>query len=130
MEEGPVMGEPVPRLLSMPPQDSVAQVVGFSKGKAAIHTLRTVAEPEHRHLHAGRAVWGLWGIVAGWASQGLRATAGVGAAAGTARGHGASGRVQALSAVGAAHPGRLRPRGDQPVHDGPPLKAQAIYGNQ
>jgi putative transposase len=39
--EGHVMGDHGPRLLSMPPQDSVAQVVGFLKGKAAIHLART-----------------------------------------------------------------------------------------
>ena len=31
----------MPRLLSIPPKDSVAQVVGFLKGKAAIHMART-----------------------------------------------------------------------------------------
>ena len=41
MEEGHVMGEHVPMLLSMPPQYSVAHVVGFIKGKAAIHLART-----------------------------------------------------------------------------------------
>jgi REP-associated tyrosine transposase len=35
------MGEHVPMLLSMPPQYSVAHVVGFIKGKAAIHLART-----------------------------------------------------------------------------------------
>jgi putative transposase len=38
---GHVMGEHVPLLLSMPPPDSVAQVVGCSKGKAAIPMART-----------------------------------------------------------------------------------------
>ena len=42
IEEGHVLGEHVHRLLSMPPQYSVAQVVGFLKGKAAIHMARTV----------------------------------------------------------------------------------------
>jgi putative transposase len=41
IEEGHVMGAHVHRLLSMPPKDSVAQVVGFIKGKAAIHIART-----------------------------------------------------------------------------------------
>src|SRR5438128_9735494 len=41
IEEGHVMGDHVPMLLSIPPQDSVAQVVGFLKGKAAIHMART-----------------------------------------------------------------------------------------
>jgi REP-associated tyrosine transposase len=41
MEEGHLRADHVHRLLSMPPQYSVAQVVGFSKGKAAIHSART-----------------------------------------------------------------------------------------
>jgi len=39
--EGHVMGDHVHMLLSIPPQYSVAQGVGFSKGKAAIHIART-----------------------------------------------------------------------------------------
>src|SRR6476661_6410791 len=39
--EGHLMAEHVPMLLAMPPKDSVAQVVGFIKGKAAIHIART-----------------------------------------------------------------------------------------
>ena len=35
------MGDHVHMLLSLPPQYSVAQVVGFIKGKAAIHIART-----------------------------------------------------------------------------------------
>jgi putative transposase len=35
------MADHVPMLLSIPPKDSVAQVVGFIKGKAAIHIART-----------------------------------------------------------------------------------------
>jgi putative transposase len=41
IEEGPLLADHVPMLLSMPPQYSVAQVVGFLKGKAAIHIART-----------------------------------------------------------------------------------------
>jgi putative transposase len=41
IEEGHVMGDHVHRLLSIPPKYSVAQVVGFIKGKAAIHIART-----------------------------------------------------------------------------------------
>src|SRR4030095_6673577 len=39
--EGHLMGEHVHMLLAIPPQSSVAQVVGFLKGKAAIHIART-----------------------------------------------------------------------------------------
>jgi putative transposase len=35
------MGDHVHMLLSIPPKYSVAQVVGFIKGKAAIHIART-----------------------------------------------------------------------------------------
>jgi putative transposase len=41
IEAGHVIGEHVPLLLSISPQDAVAQVVGFIKGKAAIHIART-----------------------------------------------------------------------------------------
>jgi putative transposase len=41
IEEGHVMADHVHMLLSMPPKYSVAQVVGFIKGKAAIHIART-----------------------------------------------------------------------------------------
>jgi putative transposase len=41
IEEGHVMADHVHMLLSIPPKYSVAQVVGFIKGKAAIHMART-----------------------------------------------------------------------------------------
>ena len=41
IEEGHVMADHGHMLLSIPPKYSVAQVVGFSKGKAAIHMART-----------------------------------------------------------------------------------------
>jgi putative transposase len=41
IEEGHLMADHVHMLLSIPPKDSVAQVVGFIKGKAAIHLART-----------------------------------------------------------------------------------------
>ena len=41
IEAGHLMADHVHRLLSIPPQYSVAQVVGFLKGKAAIHIART-----------------------------------------------------------------------------------------
>src|ERR1043166_7244166 len=41
VEEGHVMADHVPLLLSIPPQYSVAQVVGCIKGKAAIQMART-----------------------------------------------------------------------------------------
>ena len=41
IEEGHLMEDHVHMLLSIPPKYSVAQVVGFLKGKAAIHLART-----------------------------------------------------------------------------------------
>jgi transposase len=41
------------------------------------HTLSAVARPDHGQLYPGRALWVLWGLVAGGASQYLRAPAGV-----------------------------------------------------
>ena len=40
IEEGHLMADHVHMLLSSPPKSSVAQVVGFIKGKAAIHSAR------------------------------------------------------------------------------------------
>jgi putative transposase len=55
IEEGHLMGDPVPMLLSIPPQYSVAQVVGFIKGKAAIHMARTFMG--RRKNYAGHHFW-------------------------------------------------------------------------
>ena len=40
IEEGHLLVDHVPRLISIPPKYAVAQVVGFSKGKSAIHLAR------------------------------------------------------------------------------------------
>ena len=41
VEEGHLVADHVHMLLSIPPKDAVAQVVGFLKGKSAIHIART-----------------------------------------------------------------------------------------
>ncbi|MBZ0170081.1 MAG: transposase [Kofleriaceae bacterium] len=41
MEEGHLLPDHVHMLLSVPPKYAVAQVVGFVKGKSAIHIART-----------------------------------------------------------------------------------------
>ena len=41
VEEGHLQADHVHRLLSIPPQYAVAQVVGYLKGKSAIHIART-----------------------------------------------------------------------------------------
>ena len=55
IEEGHVMADHVHRLLSIPPQYSVAQVVGFIKGKAAIHMARTFMG--RRKNYTGHHCW-------------------------------------------------------------------------
>ena len=40
IEEGHLLVDHVPRLISIPPKYAVAQVVGFIKGKSAIHLAR------------------------------------------------------------------------------------------
>ena len=40
IEEGHLLGDHVHRLISIPPKYAVAQVVGFMKGKSAIHLVR------------------------------------------------------------------------------------------
>ena len=45
IEEGHLMADHVHMLLSIPPKYSVAQVMGFIKGKAAIHMARTGMGP-------------------------------------------------------------------------------------
>jgi len=53
--EGHLMADHVPMLLSIPPKYSVAQVVGFIKGKAAIHIARTFMG--RRKNYTGHHFW-------------------------------------------------------------------------
>jgi putative transposase len=56
LAEGPVRAAHGPRLLSLPPQYSGAQVVGFRKGQAAIHLARTcMGRRTHSTGHHGWA---------------------------------------------------------------------------
>ena len=55
IEEGHLMGDHVHMLLSIPPKYSVAQVVGFIKGKAAIHIARTFMG--RRKNYTGHHFW-------------------------------------------------------------------------
>jgi REP-associated tyrosine transposase len=55
IEEGHLMGDHVHMLLSLPPKYSVAQVVGFIKGKAAIHIARTFMG--RRKNYTGHPFW-------------------------------------------------------------------------
>jgi putative transposase len=55
IEEGHLMADHVHMLLSIPPKYSVAQVVGFIKGKAASHIARTFLG--RRKNSTGHHVW-------------------------------------------------------------------------
>ena len=44
VEEGHLMSDHVHMLLSVPPKYAVSQVVGYIKGKSAIHLARTYGE--------------------------------------------------------------------------------------
>jgi putative transposase len=53
--EGHLMGDHVHVLISIPPKYSVSQVVGYIKGKSAIHIARTYAG--RRHNFVGQSFW-------------------------------------------------------------------------
>ena len=55
VEKGHVMPDHVHMLLSIPPKYAVAQVVGFIKGKSAIHIARTFGERKRNFV--GQHFW-------------------------------------------------------------------------
>ena len=55
VEEGHLMPDHVHMLLSIPPKYAVAQVVGFMKGKSAIHIARTYGERKRNFV--GQHFW-------------------------------------------------------------------------
>jgi putative transposase len=55
VEEGHLMPDHVHMLLSNPPKYAVSQVVGYMKGKSAIHLARTYAE--RKRNYAGQHFW-------------------------------------------------------------------------
>ena len=55
IEEGHLMPDHVHMMISIPPKYAVSQVVGFIKGKSAIHLARTYGE--HRRNFAGQSFW-------------------------------------------------------------------------
>ena len=55
IEEGHLMPDHVHMMLSIPPKYSVAQVVGFIKGKSAIHIARTFSERKRNFV--GQHFW-------------------------------------------------------------------------
>ena len=55
VEEGHLMPDHVHMMLSIPPKYAVAQVVGFMKGKSAIHIARTFGEQKRNFV--GQHFW-------------------------------------------------------------------------
>ena len=55
IEEGHLLPDPVHVLISIPPKYAVAQVVGFPKGKSAIHIARVFSG--RRRNFVGRQFW-------------------------------------------------------------------------
>lgn len=55
IEEGHLMPDHVHLMISIPPKHAVSQVVGFIKGKSAIHIARTYQE-RHRN-YVGQHFW-------------------------------------------------------------------------
>ena len=55
IEEGHLMPDHVHMMLSIPPKYSVAQVVGYIKGKSAIHIARTFSERKRNFV--GQHFW-------------------------------------------------------------------------
>jgi len=53
--EGHLMGDHVHMLVSIPPKYAVSQVVGYIKGKSAIHIARTYAGQRHNFI--GQNFW-------------------------------------------------------------------------
>jgi putative transposase len=55
VEEGHLMADHVHMMLSIPPKYAVSQVVGFIKGKSAIHLARVYGE--HKRNFVGQHFW-------------------------------------------------------------------------
>ena len=55
IEEGHILADHVHMLLSIPPKLAVSSVVGYSKGKSAIHVARHVLKKDRNY--AGQSLW-------------------------------------------------------------------------
>lgn len=55
IEIGHVMSDHVPMMISIPPKYSVSQVIGFIKGKSAIHVARVYGERKRNFV--GQSLW-------------------------------------------------------------------------
>jgi putative transposase len=72
IEEGHLQVDPVHRLVSIPPKYAVAQVVGYVKGKSAIHIARTYGGRERNFV--GEHFWarGYWVSTVGHDEEAVR----------------------------------------------------------
>jgi len=61
IDEGHLLADHVHMMISIPPKYSVSQVVGFIKGKSAIHLAR--AYGERKQNYAGQSFWARWYFV-------------------------------------------------------------------
>ena len=61
VEEGRILPDHVPMLLSIPPKLSVSSVVGYIKGKSAIHVARHFRKRERNY--AGQNLWARGSLV-------------------------------------------------------------------
>ena len=55
IEEGHLLADHVHMMISIPPKYSVSQVIGFIKGKSAIHLARVYGEQKQNY--AGQSFW-------------------------------------------------------------------------
>lgn len=72
IEEGHLMGDHVHMMISIPPKYSVAQVMGYIKGKTAIHIARVYAG--RRRSFVGQQFWarGYWVSTVGRDEEAVR----------------------------------------------------------
>jgi len=73
VEEGHLMPDHVHMLLAIPPKYAVAQVIGFVKGKSAIHSARVWGGRKHQYV--GQHFWarGYWVSTVGRDEAAVRA---------------------------------------------------------
>ena len=75
VEEGHSMPDPVHMLLSIPPKYAVSQVVGYIKGKSAIHLARVYGERKRNFV--GQHFWARGGGSSSTRSVGTRRPSGL-----------------------------------------------------
>ena len=73
VEEGHLMPDHVHMLLSIPPKYAVSQVVGFIKGKSAIHMARVYGERKRNFVGQHFWAWGFFVNTVGRDEEAIRA---------------------------------------------------------